>query len=69
MNINNAQEQQKYYSIRELSHLTRINPNLIRFWKFQKRIPFIQERPGSAVLIPYSEFLEFLERNKNSAKD
>jgi len=68
MNKNNTLNYQKYYSIRKLSNLTGISANLIRFWKFQKRIPFIQERPGGAVLIPYAEFVEFLEKNTNKAE-
>lgn len=69
MNKRNFHNIEKFYTIKKLSEQTGVSENLIRFWKFQKKIPFVQERPGSAVLIPYSEFLEFLELNKNAAKD
>ena len=59
----------KFYSIKKLSELTGISEHLIRFWKYQKKIPFIQERPGGAVLIPYDRFLEFLENNTNSKEE
>lgn len=59
----------KYFTIKKLAEETGISEHLIRFWKFQKKIPFIQERPGSAILIDYSEFLEFIQTNKNAAKD
>jgi excisionase family DNA binding protein len=69
MNKNNTRQHEKYYSIRELSNLTGINPSLIRYWKHRKQISYIQDAPGSVVLIPYAEFLEFLERNTNRVED
>ena len=65
MNTLNINNKEKFYSVNKLSELTGISESLIRYWKHQKKIPFIQESPGSAILIPFNRFNEYLEKNMN----
>jgi len=55
----------KYLDIYELADATGIKTGYIRYLKFTKKIPFVQESPGSKILIPYDSFIEYLNKNTN----
>ena len=59
----------KFYSPARMSEITGIKLGLIKYWKRLKKIPFFQEEPGAAVLLPYDGFMAFLEKNLNEISE
>ena len=62
----NQEHNGKFYTIDKLAVVTGVDTHFLRYLKFTKKIPFFQESPGGKILIPYDNFIKYLNRNTNA---